>query len=65
MFVKSFFCNIPQAKHGMDLSFEISNVTVIHSDLAHLKTELADEVDDHIGIGGKDIRRGMQANLPI
>lgn len=49
----------------MDLSFEISNITVILSDLDHLKTELADEVDDHIGIGGKDIRRGIQANLPI
>lgn len=64
------FCNIPQAKTGMDLFSEISNVAVSHSDLDHLdtggkdgeETELADEVGENTGIGGEDRTTGKQTS---
>ncbi|XP_053085722.1 uncharacterized protein LOC128317529 [Pangasianodon hypophthalmus] len=63
-------CIIPKAKTGMDHSSEISNITVIHTDLDHLETEeeereeseLADEVDEDIGMGGEDRTTGKQTS---
>lgn len=54
----------------MERSSEISNVTVIHTDLDHLETgeedgeeiELADGVDEHIGMGGEDRTTGKQTS---